>query len=56
LAAELKQALPGQVKDVKLIPSGGGVFEIRRGDDLVFSKRKLGRFPEDGEVKRLLTH
>ena len=54
MAAELKQALPGQVKDVKLIPSSGGVFEIRRGNDVVFSKRKLGRFSEDGEVKRLL--
>ena len=54
MAAELKQALPGQVKDVELIPSGGGVFEIRRGKDLLFSKRQLGRFPEEGEVLRLL--
>jgi selenoprotein W-related protein len=54
LAAELKQALPGQIKNVELIPSSGGVFEIRRGKDLVYSKRQLGRFPEEGEVVRLL--
>jgi selenoprotein W-related protein len=50
LAAELKAALPGQVQDVQLIPSSGGVFEIRKGDELVFSKRTLGRFPNEGEV------
>jgi len=54
LADELRQALPSHVKDVRLIPSGGGVFEIRRGEELIFSKRKLGRFPEEGEVKRIL--
>jgi selenoprotein W-related protein len=54
LAAELKAALPGQIKDVQLIKSGGGVFEIRRGQELVFSKRQLGRFPEPGEVEAKL--
>ena len=35
---------------MRLIPSGGGVFEVRNGNDLVFSKRQLGRFPADGEI------
>jgi selT/selW/selH-like putative selenoprotein len=39
---------------VTLIPSSGGVFEVRRGDDLIFSKRGHGRFPDDGEVLSLL--
>lgn len=34
--------------------SGGGVFEVRVDDHLVFSKKALGRFPEDGEVVRLI--
>jgi selenoprotein W-related protein len=55
LAAELKRALPERVRDVELIPSGGGVFEVRSGDRLVYSKRRLGRFPEEGEVLRQLT-
>ena len=40
---------------MRLIPSGGGVFEVRDGERLVFSKRALHRFPEPGEVLRLLT-
>ena len=54
MAAELKQALPNRIEDVQLVPSGGGVFEIRSGNRLVFSKRKLGRFPDPGEVEAAL--
>ncbi len=54
MAAELKQALPGRIEDVQLIPSGGGVFEVRSGKDLIFSKRQLGRFPDPGEVEKKL--
>jgi selenoprotein W-related protein len=54
LAEELKRAFPDRVKDVELIKSGGGVFEVRSGDHLLFSKRRLGRFPEPGEIERRL--
>jgi len=37
-----------------LIPSSGGVFEIKADGKLFFSKKSLGRFPEDGEVERLI--
>lgn len=50
MAAELRQALPDRVGDVDLIKSGGGVFEIRRGNELIFSKKQLGRFPEPSEI------
>lgn len=33
-----------------MIPSGGGVFEVVADGDLVFSKKKLDRFPEHPEV------
>ena len=39
---------------IELIPSGGGVFEVSRDGELVFSKKKLGRFPRAGEVVELL--
>jgi len=38
----------------ELIPSGGGVYEIVVDGQLVFSKKSLGRFPDDGEVVRLI--
>ena len=36
--------------DPELIPSSGGVFEVVADGDLVFSKKSLGRFPEEDEV------
>ncbi len=37
-----------------MIPSGGGVYEVTVDGELVFSKKSLERFPEDGEVVRLI--
>jgi selT/selW/selH-like putative selenoprotein len=33
-----------------MIRSGGGVFEVVVDGELVFSKKKLDRFPEHSEV------
>ena len=55
MAAELKSALPDRIKDVRLIEGSGGVFEVRNGEQIIFSKRQLGRFPEEGEVARQLS-
>jgi selenoprotein W-related protein len=38
------------IGDVTLIPSKGGVFEVIAGDDLVFSKKELGRHATIEEV------
>jgi predicted Rdx family selenoprotein len=35
------------------VRSSGGVFEITIGDDLKFSKKRLGRFPTDQEIEAL---
>ena len=40
-----------KIEEVKIIPSTGGVFEVYANDKLVFSKKSLGRFPEDDEVE-----
>jgi selT/selW/selH-like putative selenoprotein len=37
---------------VRLIKGKDGVFEVEADGTLVFSKRRLGRFPEPGEVAR----
>ncbi len=38
----------------ELIKGSGGEFEVKVDDELIFSKRKLSRFPNDGEVERLI--
>jgi selenoprotein W-related protein len=40
--------------DVELIPSSGGVFEVVAEGKLIFSKKSLNRFPEDGEIVHLI--
>ncbi len=40
--------------DVTLIEGGGGVFEITRDGELVYSKKATHRFPTDDEVDALL--
>lgn len=37
--------------DTELIKGKDGVFEVTLDDDLVFSKKSLGRFPEADEVE-----
>jgi selenoprotein W-related protein len=37
-----------------MAPSHGGVFEVTADGRLVFSKKALGRFPNEGEVLTLL--
>ncbi|NLI16815.1 MAG: SelT/SelW/SelH family protein [candidate division Zixibacteria bacterium] len=34
----------------ELIESGGGVFEVRKDGKLIFSKKAIGRFPEEKEI------
>jgi selenoprotein W-related protein len=37
---------------VTLVPSTGGVYEVTAGEDLVFSKKALGRHAEYEEVAK----
>lgn len=41
--------------EVELVKGKGGVFEISRDGKLLFSKKKLGRFPTDEEIDALAT-
>ena len=38
------------LKDINLIPSSGGAFEVSLDGELIYSKLKTGRFPEDKEL------
>jgi selenoprotein W-related protein len=51
LAADLENVLQ---ESSKLIQSSGGVFEVEYKDQLIYSKKATGRFPEDGEVLQIV--
>ena len=40
--------------EIELIPSSGGVFEVSLDGQLLFSKQKTGRFPEQKEVDEMM--
>ncbi|HIL16229.1 MAG TPA: SelT/SelW/SelH family protein [Deltaproteobacteria bacterium] len=48
MAAELKQAFGA---DTELIPGGRGDFDVTVDGSVIFSKKQLDRFPEEGEVQ-----
>ena len=39
---------------MRLVKGSGGVFDVVVDDDKVFSKYKVGRFPNPGEVSELI--
>jgi selT/selW/selH-like putative selenoprotein len=42
------------VESLRLIPSGGGRFEVTANGQVVYSKAATGRFPEPAEVLETL--
>ena len=48
--ADLLENFTPAIESLKMIPSGGGLFEVLAGDTLVFSKKAEGRHAEEGEV------
>lgn len=37
-----------------MIPSSGGIFDVRQDGNLLFSKKEVGRFPNPGEVAEMI--
>jgi len=54
LASELLGKYGTGITNLTMIPSDGGVFEVSKNDQLVFSKEQLDRFPNDGEIVDLI--
>jgi selenoprotein W-related protein len=50
LTGKLLSTYKQQIKDLKLIPSGGGCFEITINGELIYSKLKTGKFPDENWV------
>lgn len=40
--------------EAELVKGDGGVFDVVRDGQLVFSKHEAGRFPEEAEIIELL--
>ena len=47
-------AFKDEIAQLVLVPRTGGIFEIRADDDLLWSRRERGRFPELKELKQLI--
>ena len=52
LAQELLTTFEEELGAVALQPGSGGVFEVWIGDELIWSRRQEGRFPEAREIKQ----
>jgi selenoprotein W-related protein len=52
LAQELLMTFATDLGEVALIPGEGGIFEIRLDGEVLFSRKREGRFPEAKEVKQ----
>ncbi len=50
----MKNNFADAVEEVELIAGSGGVFEISVDGSNIFSKKELNRFPEDGEIVKLV--
>ena len=51
MAAEMSRVVGVKAR---LVPGSGGVFDVVVDGETIFSKAAVGRFPEPGEVSRLL--
>ena len=54
MATKLLDKYGEDIQSLSLIPSGGGVFEILKDNSIIFSKKQLGRFPDENEVFKLI--
>jgi len=54
MAQELLTTFSTEVGELALVPGTGGVFEIRVGDDTVWSRTETGRFPDIKELKQMV--
>ena len=54
MAQELLLTFGSRLGEVALIPGEGGIFEVRLDDELLFSRKTSGRFPETREIKQMI--
>ena len=47
MTSKLLETYKQSIQDMKLIPSGGGCFELTVNGELLYSKLKTGEFPNE---------
>lgn len=55
LAAKILDEHPLDVEELTIVPGSGGVFDVHIDGTLIFSKKKQGRFPQEGEIEKHLS-
>jgi selenoprotein W-related protein len=50
LTSKLLNTFKQKIIDLKLIPAGGGCFEVSLNGELIYSKLKTGQFPDEQEI------
>jgi selenoprotein W-related protein len=50
LTSKILTTYKQKIKELKLIPGGGGCFELSLDGKLVYSKLKTGQFPDEEEM------
>lgn len=51
---ELLTTFENEIAEVALLPGTGGIFEVRLDGEVLFSRKREGRFPELKELKQLI--
>jgi selenoprotein W-related protein len=54
MAQELLTTFQDEIGELALVPGTGGVFEVRVGDEVIWSRAEQGRFPDIKELKQLV--
>lgn len=52
MAQELLTTFETELGGITLVPGTGGVFEVRLDNEIIFSRKEQGRFPESKELKQ----
>ena len=52
MAQELLTTFEQEIDELSLRPGDGGIFEVIANDQLVWSRKEAGRFPEITELKQ----
>lgn len=54
LARKVLNDHKNDIKELSLIPSSGGVYEVSFGDEIIFSKKEKGDYPEKDEIEDII--
>lgn len=52
MAQELLSTFDGEIAELTLKPSTGGIFEVTADNQLIWSRKQEGRFPDITELKQ----